>query len=271
MGDRTNAQITVYACPPEQVQAVLGIIENYLGYNDWGDYDGRSGVLHLGGCFGAHEVSCGSSDEIAKQMIQDAPGAAFIVNEDPYADWLGSVNVYTPELGWYSAECDANGQPMFGVGEVRKISRLSAKDREIALGTPWLEKDALDKLLPPADQRLVPVLPDCSRCGGEWGEDLTCQKCVDILALKDLPKDRKVIDPIQDTGLAYVVTRPTVLVFECPTCTRAEREHLGTRTVEVRTPGYWPTEAEAHTAHHGFAKGLGRHNAEAFEIKEVLV
>lgn len=270
MGDRTNASITIYSCPLEQVHTVLGIIDNEFGENDYGDYNGRQGVLDLGGTVGAWEVSCGTTNSVAV-LMKEAPGAAYLTNEDPYADWLGGLYAYTPELGIYSAECDANGIPQFTATNVRAIIQMTPEEQAIALGEPWLD-GALQALLPPEAWRLLPALPDCDRCGGEWGGDLTCQKCVSLFTQEEAEEQHRVIvGKVEGGGLVYVVARPTAITYQCSTCTKVEQAHLGTRTIEVATSGYWPSDAEAHTAHRGFAKGMGTHGPEAFEIKEVTV
>ena len=58
------------------------------------------------------EMSCGSADEHADNLIAAAPGCSFVLWEDPKYEWLGSVEAYTPELGRFTAECDANGTPV---------------------------------------------------------------------------------------------------------------------------------------------------------------
>lgn len=151
MGDRTCGQVTIYACPPDQVNAVLDVLDQYGLYE--GDWEGtypREPLtsLTLGEMYGDNQMSCGAADDIAAVLTDVAPGAAFEVSEDPYADWLGSLNRYTPSLGHWSAECDANGQPQFS-GDVilswldAHLSRAEIEDR---LGIPW--RRALDALLP---------------------------------------------------------------------------------------------------------------------------
>lgn len=269
MGDRTNACITVYSCPPEQVRAVIDIISEYLQRNDWGDYDAPPSVLQLGGTFGAWEASCGVSDEMAGVLMKRVPGAAFLVHEDPYADWLGSLNAYTPELGLFNAECDANGQPQYSVDMVRKIVQMeSLEERETALGDPWLN-GGLGALLPPEGQRLLPALPVCSWCGDVWGEDPHCTNCVAVVdKVSAEALHRVVLGELEGTDLVRVVARPTSITFRCRTCS-CNGDALNGRKVEVTTTGYWPTEAETHTAHKGFGIGAGNHTAADMEIKEV--
>src|SRR3954466_11953473 len=135
MSDRTNGAITFYSVPIEQVGVVLKLVEEFIGSNDWSDHDAPPGVLQLGGTFGAHQVNCGNSDAITSALIAQAPGAAFHVFEDPFAEWLGSLNCYTPELGHFTATCDSDGTPMFSPIEVLGIMNLAlVADQDRALG-----------------------------------------------------------------------------------------------------------------------------------------
>lgn len=143
MGDRTNMQITVYDCPPDQVDAVLDLIADYgLWEGDFGMGVPELTELVLGVQYGGVEVYCGSSDEIALGLVEQAPGASWEVWEDPKYEWLGSLNRYTPALGLWGAECDAEGQPQFTPDVIlAKIKELGPEtpigQLEAWLGEPW--------------------------------------------------------------------------------------------------------------------------------------
>ena len=77
-------------------------------------------VVTVGGEYLATEISCGSADEYATALIKAAPGASFVLWEDPAYQWLGSLRAYAPDLGEYAAECDANGIVTLTPEEIRQ-------------------------------------------------------------------------------------------------------------------------------------------------------
>jgi hypothetical protein len=112
MGDRTALQITIAECPESEVEDVLNILSEYgLGEDD---------PLTLGVEYLNDEISCGSSDELASALREQAPGTSFEVWEDPKYEWLGSLNV-TAEGQHFGAECDANGQALWTSEQVIKV------------------------------------------------------------------------------------------------------------------------------------------------------
>lgn len=111
MGDRTSLQVYVYACPPDQAAAVLGVLAEYQLDVDWGTEEAGKG-LRLDVPYTAHEIS-GAADEIAPKLIEAAPGCSFWLWEDPKYDWLGSMHAHTPGLGSFTAECNAEGEPVY--------------------------------------------------------------------------------------------------------------------------------------------------------------
>lgn len=59
--------------------------------------------------------------------------------EDPKYEWLGSVFLFAPSLGEFSADCDAHGNPVFSAQALRQlIDRIRAgEDVCRRLGEPW--------------------------------------------------------------------------------------------------------------------------------------
>jgi len=229
MGDTTSAQITVYACPPEQVAAVLNVFNEY-GFEPGGfawspHYDTK--MLTLGERAGISEVSCGCSDEISSALMNSAPGVAFEVWEDPKYEWLGSLNVHIPGRGHFGAECDSNGIPQFTPDAIRAIIRKeSLEEREKALGAGF-ESDDLVALLPPKGERDLLPLMDCPECG-EWGEDKMCRTCIEVVQQRN-SLHRQIVDVLPDSDLYKVVARPTLITFHCTKC-----------NTEVSTNGFVP-------------------------------
>lgn len=123
MGDRTPIQVHVYSCPPELVDVVLDTLERYgLGPGDSSPSaltGSRLGELELGVCYSRVEISVGSSEDVAGEL----PGeAAWKVWEDPAYEHLGQVHLHHPDLGRFSADCDACGRAVFTNLEVDRLA-----------------------------------------------------------------------------------------------------------------------------------------------------
>lgn len=94
MGDRTPIEIVIYSCPPEEVNVVLEIFDEFGLDHDYrlpGDPppgpDGRGPRrLELGRGYINSEISVGSSDELAALLPNHA---AWRVWEDPLYEHLG--------------------------------------------------------------------------------------------------------------------------------------------------------------------------------------
>lgn len=217
MGDRTSFQITIYDCPAEQAGAVLDALDNHNIGVDWGS-PLNTQVLFLGESYNEHEASCGTSDEMARELMAEAPGASWELWEDPKYEWLGAVWRYTPELGSFTADCDANGTPYFSSTAVWEMLGNEGPDRvRRLLGLPW--EEALAKYTTSSRvfagkqqtweyHSAVPRLEECGRCGGPWGEDSTCLHCCKLMTLEEANEGaRKVVAEV-NTDLVIVVRNP---------------------------------------------------------------
>lgn len=139
MGDRTSFQVVIYDCPPEQASAVLDIINNYGLGVDWGNGETQTDVLFLGQLYTEHEMSCGTSDEMANLLQDEAPGASWELWEDPKYEWLGGLYRYTPSLGKFFADCDAAGSPQFTEEQVWRWRAADEDELAIHIGRPWAD------------------------------------------------------------------------------------------------------------------------------------
>jgi len=142
MGDRTCHQVYVYDCPKDQVRAVQEALEDY-GWEE-SPKGGRISAIER---YFADELSCGTSGDIATALREAAPGASFVVWEDPKYEWLGEMHAYTPALGEYGAQCDSYGRPVFGWDEITPVLDEAAQAGEDAraalakaMGRPWLDE-----------------------------------------------------------------------------------------------------------------------------------
>lgn len=127
MGDRTYHSLVIADCPKDQARAVLDILNEY-GYSTQADVDIDT-TLALDELYFIEETNLGTSDEVAGQLMERAPGASFRASEDPKYEWLGVVSWYVPGLGLFSNTGDAQGQPVWNASEI--LSLLN--DRGVAL------------------------------------------------------------------------------------------------------------------------------------------
>lgn len=141
MGDYTAAQVVIYACPADQVDAVLDVLDQYDYAEDF-DYalgHARTETLTLCTAYGDSEARLGTNDEIASALTE-LEGVAFAAWDDPKYEWLGQLTIHVPELGAYSAQCDANGTVVLDADVLVKHLRAGTLT-EAVLGVPW--SDAL--------------------------------------------------------------------------------------------------------------------------------
>jgi hypothetical protein len=66
-------------------------------------------VVTIGERYLAQDVSCSSAGEYGDALREAAPGASFVLWEDPAYEWLGTLYAYAPDLGVFTAECDQDG------------------------------------------------------------------------------------------------------------------------------------------------------------------
>jgi hypothetical protein len=113
MPDTTPLQLTVHAAPPEQHPAILKVINGYGLGQDWASVAPEEVFteLELGVQYTDDQGVVGHASAIASELVAVAPGASFIVWEDPAYEYLGEVCIYAPQLGLYRADCDADGEP----------------------------------------------------------------------------------------------------------------------------------------------------------------
>lgn len=114
MSDRTSWQMRIVACPDKTELARLrDILDEYVY--------GLSDPLTVPAELSEDEVVCGTVGELTQPIVEAAPGATWIMWEDPKYEWLGDVAVYTPELGLYTQACDSDGNPVFTDLEIESV------------------------------------------------------------------------------------------------------------------------------------------------------
>jgi hypothetical protein len=166
MGDRTHFALVVYACPVEQRQAVLEIIESHGLAINYGTRPASYDSLCLVETTYTDETYGDAPSDVADELVTAAPGATFHTWTEPAYDWLGVTVMYAPDLGRFQADGDANGSPVLSPELVRdRIARLPAgatRDDTLAVldehrGAAWRWRLRRLRLLNALD-RLEPVV-----------------------------------------------------------------------------------------------------------------
>lgn len=136
MGDYTNLQLFVHDCPDDQAAALVEVIIDHELHVDWDGPLAKAGELHIGTPYTSRGATGDESEHLADALIDAAPGASFTTWTDPKYEWLGVVVRYTPDLGRHQADCDQQGQAVFGEQEIlRAIGNHPALAAFV--GAPW--------------------------------------------------------------------------------------------------------------------------------------
>jgi hypothetical protein len=136
MADRTCLSVIIYDCPTHRVNAVLDVLEQHGVDPEWGM--GTAGVsgssldrLQLCTVYGEHEAIGDESEDVARELQQVAPEVSFLTWTDPKYEWLGSLVAYAPDLGEFTADCDADGRPQFDPTHIQFLLE-EHRDRTVA-------------------------------------------------------------------------------------------------------------------------------------------
>lgn len=145
MTDTTSLQVDVYHCPFGQLAAVALTLQQF----------GETAIGDTGSRFKG-EVSRGESEGIALRLRERAPGASWVMRQDPVADELGVLHAYRPRSGLYTAACDARGNILMTQSDLdqwlAKQAGIAPADTpagelwpclhdslSVLLGRPWLD------------------------------------------------------------------------------------------------------------------------------------
>jgi Protein of unknown function (DUF3145) len=149
MRDYTSFQAYVYACPEKQRAAAHRVLTQEYRLTLEAEVT-APGQLSLTKAYTARDFCCGCAPDVAGALRDAAPGASFVLWEDPAETWLGDLYAYTPALGEFNAECDCGGNPAWTPEAVKQaITQIMAAtpspsaetllaELDSHMGVPWL-------------------------------------------------------------------------------------------------------------------------------------
>lgn len=114
MGDYSNAQLTVYSCPPEEVRAFTRLIDEYGLKDDWCGDNPPANEIILGHTYCDNDVNIG----FVNDYTVDAPNSAWVRWNDPKYEYLGDLEIHVPGLGYFRAQCNADGEAQFSTDQI---------------------------------------------------------------------------------------------------------------------------------------------------------
>lgn len=179
MAGDSNVQLHVYACPPEEVPALVDVLAAHGLNLDWDGpgVDRAKPEIILGATYCDREVYAGATKELATSIVAAAPGAVFDVWTDPDIEGLGSGVTYVPTLGRYDYEAAQGGTPMFTAKAVRDaLAGEQLGGLPALFGDSWIaEIDRLQREMDalPRAARIVRA-PRCPACSAYLPCPVTC-------------------------------------------------------------------------------------------------
>lgn len=140
VGDYTSFQMRIYAVPKGQRSTVCEILNEYGLGSEWSDSWSRfspqwskkrlKAAIKEGIEFTEHEFRVGNAAELANHL-EDCE-VTFDMHDDPKYEWMGERYMYHPELGSFSATCDAQGNAVITDHEVANVVE-QCKDQGLLL------------------------------------------------------------------------------------------------------------------------------------------
>lgn len=174
----TSCRVIIWDCPPDEAPALLQYLLGSLDMVTDGPHGrataptGPPGVvwtatptpddeLLLGGTGYGYDDGCQpgmvNDGALTANLMELAPGASWLAWEDPYEEHLGTVHMFTPELGLFTGDCDSTGS--VAVTSSKEVRAASAEGRMYELlGLPWTDRfEELESKLGPG--AWIPAAP----------------------------------------------------------------------------------------------------------------
>lgn len=166
MGDYSPFQLQIHSVGNgREALEFANFIANFgLGQNWDSNHNGTAPTeLYLTGTtYGDSDASTGIYED-ATALAAKVPNSVYVAWTDPKYEWLGTIVIHVPGLGVFTADCNADGQPVMSNNALQELIDQQPDDMTIAefrevlgkaTGQPWF--DAIEDL--PEDRpKLVPV------------------------------------------------------------------------------------------------------------------
>jgi hypothetical protein len=178
MGPETTAHLTIRACPPEQVRAVVGILDEFDIVQG---ADVVRGQITLGATYYAHERDFTTLTLITARMLTAAPRATWTAYAPPAESDPGVYLIHDPLIGVWRTGCDVEGEASVPLAEVTAGRARGDRVLDVVLGRAWME--IVDELTRTSAGDVVTAVPAGHQViwedgvvtiegGGEDGEDV---------------------------------------------------------------------------------------------------
>lgn len=144
MADRSYCVFTIYACPEEHREEVLGLLSTHLG-SRLGDEFPEGDDLRIGEPYEVEELELGTVQELADDLAALSPDIAYQGQQDPKHEYNGDLCIQVPGLGRYDAFCNSDGQPIVPAGDLLAVIDAAASLDEVRskvaalMGVPFIE------------------------------------------------------------------------------------------------------------------------------------
>lgn len=142
MSDTTQGSLTVYKTTPRDAAVLVAFICEEL-FNRWDDLAGEALDRIVIEHHYAGECSTGAAYTLAELQL---PDTVLVWADEPKYEFLGSRCDHAPGLGWFTAQCSADGEVQLGDGELLALvddpeATLESVREEIRkrTGAAWTE------------------------------------------------------------------------------------------------------------------------------------
>lgn len=120
----SDFRVYIYDCPADERGAAEALLidEHRLSLN-WGDGDPRP--LDLVQPYTADDPP-GDIEHFAQVLAEVAPGASFVMWDEPDTNGSGVIAARTPALGMFTGICDPSGDPVLTLSDITEITRTAS-------------------------------------------------------------------------------------------------------------------------------------------------
>jgi hypothetical protein len=132
MADYAAAQVTFHHVPPEDARAVFDFIEAWGLDIAWGTDPRPEGKVLIGEPYTDDEARLSIGDDLYSELSET--GVYFECQQDPKYEYDGQIDYFAPELGRFTAFCNASGDLYLTESQLRgALGDLTAGDPHATL------------------------------------------------------------------------------------------------------------------------------------------